>query len=200
MLFRFCSPFAFPPDQVDIPNAIFNDPSLSCDWRHYRQDPATSFHVREGLTRIIEIDVCDEIRNPRNPKRIGQKVLDWHQDIYHDPLKAEDDPLHGENPAHSLIDGKKKLAVRDSLVAHSSWYDLPTAWTSYLRQSWAAPLDPFRVHSFLIADSKPLSVPSLEPAWAVPRRRVDSTRRPLCSRRHKRIAIIHADSGGTWPS
>lgn len=124
ILYRYCNPLAFPPGQLEIPTSVFNDQNLSCDWQQYRLDPASSFHISEGKTKIIEITVCDAIRNPRNPKRSGEIVPDWHQDINHDPLSAEDDPIHGANPAHSLIIGKKKKAVQDALVDNSRAIDL----------------------------------------------------------------------------
>ena len=124
ILYRYCNPQAFPPGQLEIPTSIFNDQNLSCDWQQYRSDPTSSFHISEGKTRIIVIAVCDAIRNPRNPKRSGEIVPDWHQDIVHDPLTAEDDPIHGANPAHSLIIGKKKKAVQDALVYNSRALDL----------------------------------------------------------------------------
>jgi hypothetical protein len=124
ILYRYCSPFAFPPDQEEIPTSVFQDANLSCDWERYRPDPRTSFHLDEGKTRLILITVCDEIRNPRNPKRQGQIVIDWHQDIIHNPLTAEQDPRHGANPAHSLVRGKKKRAVQDALVDNSRFIDL----------------------------------------------------------------------------
>jgi hypothetical protein len=98
---------------------------LSCDWEKYQKKPCTSFHVKEGKTCIIKITVCDDIRNPKNPKRKGQPVPDWHQDIIHTPVSAGEDPIHGENEAHSLIKGRKKAAVceaiRDNSIILGSW-------------------------------------------------------------------------------
>jgi len=123
-LFRYCYPKAFPEGQNEIPASVFADLKLSCDWQKYRLDPQSSFHISEGKTRLISIQVTDEIRNPRNPKRSGEIVPAWKQDIYHSPISEEDDPAHGENCAHSLIDGRKKIAVRRALVANSIWWDI----------------------------------------------------------------------------
>ena len=70
---------------------------------------------------MIEISVCDEIKNPRNPKRKGQVVPDWKQQVIYDPIV---DPVHGPNDAHSLIKGRKKMAVRNAIVANSKWCDI----------------------------------------------------------------------------
>jgi len=123
ILFRYCMPQAFPLGQSEIPTSIFNDPSLSCDWERYRLDPSTSFHIAEGRTRIISITINDEIRNPRNPKRKGQLVTEWRQQITHAPLTEEEDKRHGANEAHSLIEGRKKPAVCEALVKSSTWRD-----------------------------------------------------------------------------
>lgn len=123
ILFRYCNPGAFPEGQVEIPGSLFNYPELSCDWERLRPDPTTSFHLAEGKTRVIAITVCDAIRNPRNPKR-GNLEPSWRQEIIYAPVSDDDDALHGANEAHSLIRGKKKMAVRDALVAHSVWRDL----------------------------------------------------------------------------
>lgn len=118
-LLRYCDPRAFPPGQQEIPTSIFNDPELSCDWQRYRPDPLSSFHIAEGKTKVIAITVCDAIRNPRNPKRVGEVVPAWRQQIIHSPVAAAEDPMHGANPAHSLIIGKKKKAVQDAIVSNS---------------------------------------------------------------------------------
>jgi hypothetical protein len=46
-------------------------------------------------------------------------VPDWHQDIIHDPITVEMDPLHGANYAHSLIKGRKKSAVCEAIRDNS---------------------------------------------------------------------------------
>lgn len=68
---------------------------------------------------MVAIKVCDEIRNPRNPKRLGQIVEDWKQEIIYAPVSKEEDPKHGANLAHSLIKGKKKNAVTDIIRKNS---------------------------------------------------------------------------------
>ena len=97
---------------------------MSCDWERYRKDPLSSFHIREGKICVIQITVCDAIRNPANPKRVGQVVPAWHQDIVHDPVTAEDDPVHGANEAHSLIRGPKKIAVKEAIKDNARIYGI----------------------------------------------------------------------------
>jgi hypothetical protein len=113
-----------PEGQAEIPASIFNDRELSCDWERYRKDPFTSYHIKEGKICVIQITVCDAIRNPKNPKRVGQAVPDWRQDIIHSPITAEDDTVHGANEAHSLIRGLKKLpvleAIRDNALVYGN--------------------------------------------------------------------------------
>jgi len=121
-LFRFINPEALPFDQIEIPTGIFNDPNLSCDWEKYRTDPYTSFHIEEGRSVIICITVCDDIRNPKNPKRAGQIVDAWKQKIYHDPFSEEDDPIHRANFAHSLIQGRKKMPVTQAIKDNSYFW------------------------------------------------------------------------------
>ncbi len=123
-LFRFVNPDSLPEDQEDLPIGIFNDNELSCDWKKLRPDPGTSFHISEGKTLVIAIEICDEIKNPENPKRLGEKVEAWKQDVIHDPISNEEDPIHGENEAHSLIRGRKKKAVVDAIRDHSTVYNL----------------------------------------------------------------------------
>lgn len=123
ILFKYVHPAALPEDQKEIPKSIFNIPDLSCDWEEYRADPYTSFHIDEGKTIVISITVCDEIKRPRNPKREGQLVEAWFQDVIHDPVSEEDDPKHGANPAHSLISGKKKGAVQEAIKDNSEFYN-----------------------------------------------------------------------------
>jgi len=124
ILYRYCNPKIFPEDQTDIPTSIFYDREMSCDWERYRKDPFTSFHIEEGNTCVIQITVCDAIRNPTNPKRVGQKVPEWHQDIVHSPVTTEDDPRHGANQAHSLIRGLKKMAVREAIRDNALIYGI----------------------------------------------------------------------------
>lgn len=114
-LFKYVYPDALPKDQDDIPVSLFNVTELSVDWERYREDPMTSFHVEEGKSIVIAITVSDDIKNPKNPKRKGEIVEAWKQEVIHDPVTAEQDPAHGENLAHSLIRGKKKGAVVDAI-------------------------------------------------------------------------------------
>lgn len=124
ILFKYMNPNAVPEDQKKVPVSIFNYPELSCDWKKYRDDPFTSFHITEGKSKIIEICIHDEIRHPRNPRGEGEIVDAWKQDIVHDPVSEVDDTTHGENEAHSLISGKKKAAVQLALQKHSRYYNL----------------------------------------------------------------------------
>ena len=100
---------------------MFSDIELSCDWARFCPDPTKSRHVVEGKTRVIEISVCDEIKNPRNPKREGELVPDWQQQVIYDPIE---DPDHGPNDAHSLIKGRKKMAVSNAIASNSIWWDI----------------------------------------------------------------------------
>ena len=124
-LFRYCLPSAFPQDQKEIPVSIFQiEKELSCDWKKFRNDPRTSHHVIEKRNRVISILVCDKIKNPTNPKRNGAPVPDWKQDIIYSPITAEEDLIHGENKAHSLIKGPKKIAICNIISQCSSWEDV----------------------------------------------------------------------------
>jgi len=123
VLYRYINPDALPDDQKSIPPGIFQTKELSCDWKRYVKNPLDSFHIDEGKTKIIKIDVCDDIRNPKNPKRDGEVVEAWKQKIIHDPVDASEDETHGSNSAHSLIIGKKKAAVVDALIHNSCYYN-----------------------------------------------------------------------------
>ena len=122
VLDRCAAAMPFPKTRWRYPPSLFGDIELSCDWAKYRVDPSTSFHVKEGKRRVIAISVCDEIKNPRNPKRIGEVVPAWKQEVVYDPIA--EDPVHGPNDAHSLIKGRKKMAVRDAIRAHARWWDI----------------------------------------------------------------------------
>ena len=119
VLYRYAKPAAFPVGQVGIPPGIFNDIEMSCDWQRYRSNPEQSFHIAEGRTVIFAISIHDDIRNPKNPKRDGAIVIEWHQEIIHSPVTAEQDEVHGANIAHSLIKGKKKQPVIVALQANT---------------------------------------------------------------------------------
>ena len=82
-------------------------------------DPSESPHVRIGNKLVIEITVCDDIRNPKNPKSKGRLEPAWRQEIIHDPTS---EPVYGveyDNNSHSLIRGLKRKPVREALVANS---------------------------------------------------------------------------------
>lgn len=126
ILFRYAKPQAFPDGQEEIPTFIFQDKELSCDWSKYRQDPCTSFHLQEGKTVIICIKVCDDIRNPKNPKRSNIIETAWKQEIVYDPISITDDPVHGGNNAHSLIRGSKKGPVTIAIRSNSTFHNKST--------------------------------------------------------------------------
>lgn len=117
ILYRYIKPEAV--YNGELSTGIFDDPNLSCDWQKLLNDPTQSPHVKVGNKLIIEITVCEDIRNPRNPKSRGRLEPAWRQDIIHDPSK---DIVYGEmyeNDAHSLIKGPKRQPVREALVANS---------------------------------------------------------------------------------
>jgi len=118
-LYRYAKPEAFPPGQIELPDSIFNELELSCDWERYCSDPFQSYHISEGKTVVIQITVHEEIKYPTNPKRTGQRIKDWEQEVIHDPIAAEDDIIHGANEAHSLIKGTKKAAVKNAIRNNS---------------------------------------------------------------------------------
>jgi hypothetical protein len=125
-LYKYIKPDAIPPGQDKIPFSIFNDPELSCDWEEFQKQPERSFHIAEGKNLILRITVCDDIRLPRNPKRTGEIVKDWKQEIIHDPVGIGEDASHPllANPAHSLIKGPKKIAVTTAISNNSIRYKL----------------------------------------------------------------------------
>lgn len=111
ILFRYAKPEAFPAGQKEIPTTIFNDKDMSCDWNFYQNRPEDSFNIKRGRSVIIEITVCDDIKNPTNPKRVGERVDSWKQEIRYNPVaEIKDDPFT-PNEAHSLIKGSKRGAV-----------------------------------------------------------------------------------------
>ena len=124
ILYKYCKPEIFPEGQNEIPASIFYDPEMSCDWERYQKDPFSSFHIPEGKTCVIQITVCDAIRNPTNPKRIGKVEPAWRQDIVHSPVTAEDDTVHGANEAHSLIRGKKRMPVLEAIKDNARIYGI----------------------------------------------------------------------------
>lgn len=123
-LYKYVKPDAFPSDQVDVPFTIFQDSnskSLSCDWAAKQLYPDQSFHIKEGKSTIVRIFVCNEIKFPTNPKRQGQLVPDWQQEIIYDPIAIGEDERHPtiENPSHSLINGPKKTPVAKIIADNS---------------------------------------------------------------------------------
>jgi len=124
ILYRYVAPEVFPEGQTDIPISIFNDKELSCDWNRYQLCPESSPHVENGRTRVISIRVCDAIRNPVNPKRTGELVPDWAQEFIYDPLEHDVNNEFTPNLSHSLIRGKKKLAVTTAIRDNSTVKDL----------------------------------------------------------------------------
>jgi len=124
ILYRYCNPGIFPPGQTDIPTSIFTDPEMSCDWERYQKKPFSSYHIVEGKTCVIQITVCDAIRNPTNPKKFGQVDPGLRQEIIHSPVAA-DVFGHGANEAHSLIRGSKKLPVQEAIRDNARVYGTP---------------------------------------------------------------------------
>lgn len=121
ILYRYASPGVFPDGQKELPLSIFNDPELSCDWMKYQETPESSPQVTCGRNMIISITVCDEIRNPRNPKRQGEVVSAWLQQFVHKPVVAIVDDPFTPNESHSLIMGKKKGAVTTAIRNNSTY-------------------------------------------------------------------------------
>ena len=122
ILYRYCKPQVFPEGQTEIPISIFTDPEMSCDWERYQKNPFSTFHIPQGKTCVIQITVCDAIRNPTNPKKAGQVIPDLRQDIIHSPVSALDDPVNGENYSHSLIRGPKKFPVAEAIRDNAQIY------------------------------------------------------------------------------
>jgi len=118
-LYRYVNPKAFPKGQEEIPTTIFQDSELSCDWEKYQNDPYNSYHVKQGKSIIVKIEVHNDIKNVENPKRLGTIVREWCQEIIHAPISDEDDPVNGANFSHSLIKGLKKSAVTKAIAKHS---------------------------------------------------------------------------------
>lgn len=122
ILYRYADPAAFPTGQTQLPTSIFNDSELSCDWKKLQTSPASSPHIANGRSMVVSIAVCDAIRNPTNPKRVGVRIPDWRQDIVHDPLTHRDGVSFTPNESHSLIRGKKKGAVTTAIRDNSTFF------------------------------------------------------------------------------
>lgn len=120
ILYRYIFPSVFPEGQTELPVAIFNDTELSCDWKRYQSCPASSPHVKNGRTMVVSIQVCDAIRNPVNPKRTGELVPAWRQEFVYDPLEIKENNEFTPNESHSLILGKKKIAVTTAIRENST--------------------------------------------------------------------------------
>lgn len=125
ILYRYADPAILPEGQTELPASIFNDKEMSCDWSQLQLEPEESYHVQIGRKLLVSIAICDGIRNPENPKRSGQKVEEWRQEIVHDPLAAKADDPFTPNPSHALIKGKKKSAVTSVIKANSTHRILP---------------------------------------------------------------------------
>lgn len=124
ILFRYCRPEALPPDQDELPFALFTDGELSCDWSLFQKTPESSYQVvSAGKKVIIAITICDEIRNPKNPPYIGEIQPTWKQSIYYDPV-LDDNEIGGKNIAHSVIKGKKKPQVQVIIRDNSTIYKI----------------------------------------------------------------------------
>jgi hypothetical protein len=125
-LYRYVNPKVFPDDQDEIPTSIFIDKNLSCDWEKYQPTPEKSYHIGEGKNMIIRINVCDEIKQPSNPKRLNIVMADWLQNVIHDPIAIGDDVTHPdiENESHSLIQGLKKFHIVAAIRDNSEKYKL----------------------------------------------------------------------------
>lgn len=129
-LFLYVPPFPVPEDQLDaVPHTVFQSgqsdvANLSTDWQAKRPDPFSSFHMDEGKTLVVEIRVCDGIKNPVNTNQPSRPRPEpsWNQRPQYDPLTAEDDPRHGANEAHALLIGSKKLGPAKVLAQFSRWF------------------------------------------------------------------------------
>lgn len=121
-LYRYLKPEALPEGQNKIPSGLFLDKNLSCDWEKYQKEPENSIHVQQGKSLILEIKICDDIRNPKNPKNGNNVENTWKQEIIHEPLQHEQGNIFTPNESHSLIRGKKKPAVVDAIVNNSTFY------------------------------------------------------------------------------
>lgn len=121
VLYRYIKPEALPDGQSEIPGGILQDKELSCDWEKFCKNPQDSVQVKNGKSIIIAINVCDEIRNPKN---MGVRDINLVQEIIHEPVEGHilNDVVFEKNTAHSLIKGRKKKLVTDSIIRNSSFY------------------------------------------------------------------------------
>ena len=125
-LLRYCNPKVFPLDQDEMTVDSLSDPNLSCDWTQHRSDPTTSPLMQIGKTLVCEITICEQIRNPPHPVPgfLAQTII-------HDPENGQRDGTGIINPAHSLIQGRKKRQVLDAIVRNAYCFD---AYTPALRR------------------------------------------------------------------
>lgn len=123
-LFRYADPKILPEGQEELPLSIFNDKDMSCDWERYQTSPETSPHVASGRSLLISICVCDDIKYPKNPKRVGEVVPAWGQEVLHDPLAEQEGNIFTPNESHALIKGKKKAAVTTAIRNNSTFKKL----------------------------------------------------------------------------
>lgn len=121
ILYRYANPNILPEGQNELPLSIFNDPEMSCDWLKYQNAPELSPQVTYGRNMVISITICDDIRNPRNPKRAGEVVSAWAQQFVYDPVGDVPNDPFTPNESHSLIKGKKKSAVTTAIRNHSTY-------------------------------------------------------------------------------
>lgn len=127
ILYKYVVPGALPMGQNELPLSVFTEPDMSCDWMKYQENPDLSPHVLlNGKNMVISITVCDEIRNPRNPKRLGEVVNDWLQQFLHDPVEEISGDPFTPNKSHSLIKGKKKSAVTTAIRKNSTFKVIET--------------------------------------------------------------------------
>lgn len=127
LLYRYVLPerLVLPEGQTILPTNFFGDSDLSCDWQRYCPNPSLACqYVQLHKTIVIAIEVCDEIRNPTNPNNSGRVEVAWRQEILYDPVNDTSIPC-GINLAHSVIRGKKKLAVKEAIANHSRIVLLP---------------------------------------------------------------------------
>ncbi|HHK8423454.1 TPA: hypothetical protein ACQYBJ_004502 [Vibrio parahaemolyticus] len=123
-LFRYADPKILPEGQNELPLSIFNDVEMSCDWEKYQKSPESSPHVSSGRSLLISIKVCEDIRIPKNPKRVGEAVAAWAQEIVYDPLSEVEGNKFTPNESHSLIKGKKKAAVTTAIRNNATYKTL----------------------------------------------------------------------------
>ena len=120
-LYRYAKPEAFPIGQSVVPVGIFIDNELSCDWEKYQKRPGKSFHIKQGRSVIIRINVCEEIRRPCNPRQPKQPQPQWEQEIIHSPIKKGEDINNPKiaNFSHSLIKGLKRQHIVRAIADNS---------------------------------------------------------------------------------